>query len=60
MAAITTKVAKRMAWHPHAGSDVVRSLAQRSGLSEQELMAQLSQILPGVLDRLTTSGRLPA
>ena len=41
------------------GSDVVKSLAQRSGLSEQELMAQLSQILPGVVDKLTPNGRLP-
>jgi uncharacterized protein YidB (DUF937 family) len=41
------------------GSDVVKSLAQRSGLSEQELMAKLSQILPGVVDRLTPNGRIP-
>jgi len=41
------------------GSDVVKSLAQRSGLSEEELMAQLSQILPGVVDKLTPNGRIP-
>jgi uncharacterized protein YidB (DUF937 family) len=41
------------------GSDIVKSLAQRSGLPEQELMAQLSQILPSVVDKLTPNGRLP-
>ena len=41
------------------GPDVVKSLAQRTGLSEQDLMAQLSQILPDVVDKLTPEGRLP-
>ena len=44
---------------PALGSDVLKSLAQRSGLSEQELLAQLSQILPAVVDKLTPNGRLP-
>jgi uncharacterized protein YidB (DUF937 family) len=35
------------------------ALAQRSGLSEEELTKQLSQILPGVVDKLTPAGRLP-
>jgi uncharacterized protein YidB (DUF937 family) len=29
------------------------------GLSEEELTKQLSQILPGVVDKLTPQGRLP-
>src|SRR5262245_1607303 len=41
------------------GPDILKSLAQRSGMSEQELMAQLSQILPSVVDKLTPEGRLP-
>jgi uncharacterized protein YidB (DUF937 family) len=41
------------------GPDILKSLAQRSGLSEQELLAQLSQALPGVVDKLTPEGRLP-
>jgi uncharacterized protein YidB (DUF937 family) len=41
------------------GPDVVKSLAQKSGLSEQDLMAQLADILPGVVDKLTPAGRLP-
>ena len=42
------------------GPDVIRSLAQRTGLSEQELTAHLAQILPAVVDRLTPNGRLPS
>ena len=30
-----------------------KTLAQRSGLSEEEITRQLSQILPGVVDKLT-------
>ena len=41
------------------GSDIIKALAQRSGFSEEELTKQLSQILPGVVDKLTTAGRLP-
>jgi uncharacterized protein YidB (DUF937 family) len=41
------------------GPDIIKTLAQRSGLSEEELTKQLSQILPGVVDKLTPQGRLP-
>jgi uncharacterized protein YidB (DUF937 family) len=41
------------------GSDAIKALAQRTGLSEEELTKQLSQILPGVVDKLTPAGRLP-
>jgi uncharacterized protein YidB (DUF937 family) len=41
------------------GSDIIKTLAQRSGTSEEELTKQLSQILPGVVDKLTPQGRLP-
>jgi uncharacterized protein YidB (DUF937 family) len=41
------------------GPDVIKSLAQRSGLSEEELTQQLSQVLPGLVDKLTPDGRLP-
>ena len=39
--------------------DIIKTLAQRSGLSEEELTKQLSQVLPGVVDKLTPAGRLP-
>jgi uncharacterized protein YidB (DUF937 family) len=41
------------------GPVVIKTLAQRSGLSEEEITKQLSQILPGVVDKLTPHGRLP-
>jgi uncharacterized protein YidB (DUF937 family) len=41
------------------GPDVIKMLAQRSGLSEEEITKQLSQILPGVVDNLTPHGRVP-
>ena len=44
---------------PALGSDLIKALAQRSGLSEEELTKQLSQVLPGAVDKLTPAGRLP-
>src|ERR1700730_3454734 len=44
---------------PALGPDIIKTLAQRSGLSEEELTKQLSQILPGIVDKLTPNGRLP-
>jgi uncharacterized protein YidB (DUF937 family) len=41
------------------GPDIVKTLAQRSGLSEEEITAKLSEVLPGVVDKLTPQGRLP-
>jgi len=41
------------------GPAIVAALAQRTGLSQQELMSHLSEILPGVVDKLTPNGRLP-
>jgi uncharacterized protein YidB (DUF937 family) len=41
------------------GPDIVKTLAQRAGLPEEELTKHLSQVLPGVVDKLTPAGRLP-
>jgi uncharacterized protein YidB (DUF937 family) len=41
------------------GPDIIRAIAQRSGLSEEEVSQQLSQVLPGIVDKLTPHGRLP-
>jgi uncharacterized protein YidB (DUF937 family) len=41
------------------GPDLLKALSQRTGLPEEELTAQLSQVLPGVVDKLTPAGRLP-
>jgi uncharacterized protein YidB (DUF937 family) len=41
------------------GPDILGTLSDKTGLSQQDLMAQLSKVLPGVVDKLTPSGRLP-
>jgi uncharacterized protein YidB (DUF937 family) len=41
------------------GPDIIKMLAGRTGLSEEELTKQLSQVLPGVVNNLTPAGRLP-
>ncbi len=41
------------------GPDIIKTLSQRSGLSEEEITKQLAQTLPGVVDKLTPQGRLP-
>ncbi|MER8491189.1 YidB family protein [Mesorhizobium australicum] len=41
------------------GPQVIREIAQRTGLDEQELLKQLSAALPGIVDKLTPNGQLP-
>lgn len=41
------------------GQTTVSDLARQAGMSEQELLAQLSRVLPGVVDRLTPNGQVP-
>jgi uncharacterized protein YidB (DUF937 family) len=42
------------------GPQEVESLAEQSGMSPTEVTAGLSQILPGLVDKLSPSGSLPA
>ena len=42
------------------GQETVEDLSQRTGLPHGDLLSQLSNILPGVVDRLTPNGRLPS
>ena len=42
------------------GSDTVGAMAQKVGLSPDDLSGQLSQILPGLIDHLTPQGQAPA
>jgi uncharacterized protein YidB (DUF937 family) len=42
------------------GQTTIADLARHAGISEQELLAQLSQSLPGVVDKLTPNGRVPS
>jgi uncharacterized protein YidB (DUF937 family) len=42
------------------GQDVLIALVQQTGLSQEELLARLSQELPTAVDKYTPEGRLPA
>jgi uncharacterized protein YidB (DUF937 family) len=41
------------------GPNIIKTLAERSGMSEEELLQQLSRALPSIVDRLTPKGRIP-
>jgi uncharacterized protein YidB (DUF937 family) len=41
------------------GPDTVDHLARETGMPREDLLAQLSQLLPGVVDKLTPGGQLP-
>jgi uncharacterized protein YidB (DUF937 family) len=41
------------------GPEVVQQIAQRTGMSEQQVLQQLAQELPSLVDKLTPQGRLP-
>lgn len=41
------------------GSQTISDLARQAGVSEEELLQQLSKVLPGVVDKLTPQGQVP-
>ncbi len=41
------------------GPDVLNQLSARTGLTQQQLIDQLSQVLPKLVNNLTPNGRLP-
>jgi uncharacterized protein YidB (DUF937 family) len=41
------------------GSDVVQKLAENSGVSIDAVKAQLTELLPGLIDKLTPEGKIP-
>jgi uncharacterized protein YidB (DUF937 family) len=41
------------------GQQTISDLARQAGVSEQVLLAQLAQALPGLVDKLSPNGRLP-
>lgn len=45
--------------HQVFGSDVVKELAAKVGLSPDVLAAKLSQVLPTAIDKLTPTGAVP-
>jgi uncharacterized protein YidB (DUF937 family) len=42
------------------GQKTVSAAAQQAGINEQQLLAQLSQNLPQVVDKLTANGNIPS
>ena len=41
------------------GQNVLNELSQRTGMSQQELLNQLAQVLPQIINHLTPQGRVP-
>jgi uncharacterized protein YidB (DUF937 family) len=41
------------------GPEIIKIVAQRSGIPEEQLSRELSQILPVIVDKLTPKGRMP-
>ena len=41
------------------GSDAVKQLAARMGISPDAVSAKLAEVLPGAIDKLTPNGKLP-
>lgn len=42
------------------GQTTLSEIARRTGMSEEELLKQLSAVLPGLVDKLTPDGRVPS
>lgn len=41
------------------GQKTLSEIAQHAGINEQDLLNQLSQVLPGIVDKLTANGQVP-
>ena len=41
------------------GPNIIKTVSQMTGIPEDQLTKQLSQFLPGLLDKLTPNGKLP-
>jgi uncharacterized protein YidB (DUF937 family) len=42
------------------GQETVNDLSQQTGVPHEDLLSQLSKLLPGVIDKLTPNGQLPS
>jgi len=45
--------------HQALGPEAVNNLTRLTGVPQKDLLAELSRVLPGVVDRLTPQGRVP-
>jgi uncharacterized protein YidB (DUF937 family) len=41
------------------GSDVIGKITQATGMNQGDLLGQLSQMLPGMVDKVTPDGQIP-
>jgi len=46
--------------HDALGSETVDDLSRETGMPRDDALSQLSQVMPGVLDKLTPQGQLPS
>ena len=46
--------------HQALGEETVDDLAEQTGLPHDDLLSQLSKVLPSVVDKLTPNGELPS
>jgi uncharacterized protein YidB (DUF937 family) len=46
--------------HQVLGSDQVKALAAKAGISPDEAGGAIAQLLPGIIDKLTPNGQVPA
>jgi uncharacterized protein YidB (DUF937 family) len=42
------------------GNTTLREIARQTGMSEEELLNQLSKVLPSIVDKLTPDGKVPS
>jgi uncharacterized protein YidB (DUF937 family) len=45
--------------HQALGDEQVSAMAQQTGMDKSDLLSQLAQHLPGIVDRLSPNGQLP-
>ena len=45
--------------HQALGPDAVNNLSRLTGMPQDQLLSELSRVLPGVVDKLTPHGRVP-
>jgi uncharacterized protein YidB (DUF937 family) len=43
-----------------SGSDIIGRLAQQAGMSHEAVAGHLSEVLPGLIDKLSPNGQLPS
>jgi uncharacterized protein YidB (DUF937 family) len=46
--------------HQVFGSGVIAQMAAKAGMNPQDLAQKISQVLPGAIDKMTPTGKIPA